>query len=237
MSASPEIARENGKLGGRPLGSLNKVNREKKKAEQEMVQRIVNNLNGVLNAQFSLAKGISFLYKIVETGEGKNQKREHVLVTDPEEIKDYLDETTDSEDYYYITTKAPDGKAIDSLIDRAFGTSTQNKKVQIEDIDPYAELTREQKLQRFRDNLKRLESAGEIVSADAVDLPNGDGVEVPTDGQNTQGCGTVSFPSGEGITQSDPITTEIPLEINGSNDKLDNPTTDKEPELKNTDNQ
>ena len=113
---------------GRPVGSLGKETKEKKKAEQEMIQRIVNNLEGIINAQLNLAHGAAYLYRIDETGEGKNKKREHVLVTDPEEIKRYLDsELPDGEEldnYYYITTKSPDGKAIDSLIDRVFGKAS-----------------------------------------------------------------------------------------------------------------
>ena len=112
---------------GRPAGSQNKETKEKRKAEQEMIQRIINNLEGILNSQFSLARGISYLYRIDEGSDGK--KREHVLVTDPNEIKDYLDSQLDDgeqpDNFYYITTKDPDGKAIDSLIDRAFGKATQ----------------------------------------------------------------------------------------------------------------
>ena len=114
---------------GRPAGSQNKETKEKRKAEQEMIQRIINNLEGILNSQLNLAHGVSYLYRIDVSGEGKSKKREHVLVTDPNEIKDYLDSQLDEgeqlDNYYYITTKDPDGKAIDSLIDRAFGKATQ----------------------------------------------------------------------------------------------------------------
>lgn len=116
---------------GRPLGSENKESHERRVAEQQMVQRIVDNLTGILNSQFNLAKGLSYLYRI---DEDKKEHREHVLVEDPEEIKNYLDaqETGDKLDnYYYITTKSPDGRAIDSLIDRAFGKSRQQTDVNI----------------------------------------------------------------------------------------------------------
>ncbi len=114
------------KGAGRKEGSLNKKTIEKQKAEKAFVQRILQSVDRLFNAQLSLAEGSTFLYRVDEVGEGKDKRREHNLVTDPEEIKEVLDETdgaggTVDETYYYITTKAPDNKAIDSLLDRAFG--------------------------------------------------------------------------------------------------------------------
>ena len=101
-------------------------------AEKEFKDRILTNIYELLTAQMNIAKGTSYLYKIVthkgiKGGEGR---KEHILVTDPYEIKDFLDElegesgvnpNTDNDDYYYISTKQPDNKALDSLINRVFG--------------------------------------------------------------------------------------------------------------------
>jgi hypothetical protein len=105
---------------GRPKGSLDKKTIEKKEAEKLFTERVIKNVDKLFNAQISLAEGCSYLYRVDQVGESKKQREEHVLVTDPEEIKRYLDGETDGE-YYYITTKTPDNKAIDSLMDRAFG--------------------------------------------------------------------------------------------------------------------
>ena len=111
---------------GRPKGSLNQSTIEKKKAEEMLTDRILKNVDRLFNAQLSLAEGNTYLYKIIETGSGKTAKREHVLVTNPDEIKQFLDEHeggsgTVDDNYYYLTTKTPDNKAIDSMLDRVFG--------------------------------------------------------------------------------------------------------------------
>jgi hypothetical protein len=113
---------ENGKLGGRPKGSLNQATKEKKEAEKQFIARVVKSVNRLFNAQISIAEGCTYLYRIEETGEGK---KKHVLVTSPGEIEAYLDSDVDEKDYYYITTEKPDNKAIDSLMDRAFGKARQ----------------------------------------------------------------------------------------------------------------
>ncbi|MEW6126739.1 MAG: hypothetical protein AB1757_06850 [Acidobacteriota bacterium] len=108
------------KGAGRKKGSLNKTTLEKKAAEDQFINRVIQNVDKLFNAQISIAEGCSYLYRVDQIGEGSKKREEHVLVTDPEEIKAYLDGNTE-DTYYYITTKTPDNKAIDSLMDRAFG--------------------------------------------------------------------------------------------------------------------
>jgi hypothetical protein len=129
-----QVSAENGKKGGRPKGSLNKTTLEKKKVEEAFTQRVLNAADRLFNAQLALAEGTTHVFKIVETGEGKQKKREHVLVTDPEEIKAFLDEYDGGSgemngEYYYLTTKAPDNRAIDSLLDRAFGKAINKTEI------------------------------------------------------------------------------------------------------------
>ena len=119
---------------GRPLGSLNKNTREEKEAERLFKERILENIQELLNAQMNIAKGASYLFKIVEekSSTGAILSRYHKLVEDPAIIKEVLDEMDGMEsanfndDYYYITTKAPDNKALISLIDRVFGKAKQS---------------------------------------------------------------------------------------------------------------
>jgi hypothetical protein len=120
---------------GRPEGSLSKATLEKKKIEAAFTQRVLNAADRLFNAQLAIAEGLTHLYRIDEVKDGDGKKRrEHVLVTDPEEIKQFLDEHEGSDGtvdntYYYLTTKAPDNRAIDSLLDRAFGKATNKTEV------------------------------------------------------------------------------------------------------------
>lgn len=138
QTANLENLKEKSKWGGkrpnsgRSKGSKNKNTIEQKKAEEALKQRILTSIDRLFNAQIALAEGVNYLYRIDETEDSKGKKtREHVLVTDPEEIKEVLDDTegaggVSGENYYYITTKAPENKAIDSMLDRVFGKARQN---------------------------------------------------------------------------------------------------------------
>lgn len=130
---------------GRKKGSMNRSTIEEKTAKEEMRQRILTNLHELINSQLNIAKGASYLYRIDETkGNDGKTKREHVLVTDSDEIKDTLDglDGCDSgvvdENYYYITTKTPDNKAIDSLFDRVFGKAVTKAEISGPDGGPIA---------------------------------------------------------------------------------------------------
>ena len=118
---------------GRPVGVKNKTTIERQIAEEEFKNRILASIHDLLNTQMNIAKGASYLYRIDETGEGSKKKREHVLVTDSEEIKRVLDEVEGTgqvdDSYYYITTRTPDNKALDSLIDRVFGRPSQSMSI------------------------------------------------------------------------------------------------------------
>lgn len=109
---------------GRKLGSETKATKEKREALAEYKRRTRKNIGKLFNAQMGLANGCSFLFCI----KTKGKKRITEKVTSPAIIKQYLDGSLeDSKDeYYYISTEKPDNKAIDSLLDRAFGRATQN---------------------------------------------------------------------------------------------------------------
>lgn len=128
MAAPAHIARENGKKGGRPKGSKSKATLEKEAVLAALRQRILKKMEPIFEAQFSLVRGVAYMYRIEEH---KGGRKEHVLVTDPNEIGRVLEKIhvgeagTVDEKYYYITVKAPDNRAIDSMLDRVFGKSTQ----------------------------------------------------------------------------------------------------------------
>ena len=114
--------------GGRPPGVLNKKTREHKIVEQEFKDRIIDNIQELLTAQMNLAKGASYMFR--KDGD------ESVLVTDPGEIKKVLDEVEGTgivdEQYYYITTKYPDNRALDSLLDRVFGRAVSKTDIKLD---------------------------------------------------------------------------------------------------------
>lgn len=95
--------------------------------------RIMQRVNRLLNSQFALADGLKFLFRIDKDKKGNNLPA--VIVEDPDEIKSYLDGEFDGDQscYYYITAQKPDGRALDSLLNRAYGMPTQ--KVNLGDAD------------------------------------------------------------------------------------------------------
>lgn len=114
---------------GRPRGSTNRETKKIKSKERTIKERVTKNLTSLINAQLTLAKGQNFLYEIHMRNVGGKRKPQHTLVTDPKKIKAYMDGDYDEDHFFYVTTKEPDGKAIENLLDRAFGKSTTNANV------------------------------------------------------------------------------------------------------------
>lgn len=113
---------------GRPQGAKNKLTKDAKVREKGIKERILKNVDDLVNSQLALARGISFLYEIKMRNVAGRRKPEHILVKDPKRIKQFLDGDLEGE-YYYISQKAPDNRAIDSLLDRAFGKATTENNV------------------------------------------------------------------------------------------------------------
>lgn len=132
-------SRENGKKGGRPVGRKNDKTLLLEAEHEAFQQLVLQNLRPLFDAQLSIAKGVSHIYRVTLGPRGGRSDPE--LVTDPDEIHEAIQliaagsgeaEATEEIDgetthyrYYHITTKAPESRAIDSLIDRAFGKSVQ----------------------------------------------------------------------------------------------------------------
>jgi hypothetical protein len=126
---------------GRKKGSKSKATLEKEAVLKAFRERVMRNADILFDSQLTLARGQTFLYKIEkELQIGPKGGKRYVsskpkLVTNQWEIEAYLENTLiegDPEDendpnatYYYLTTKEPDNRAIDSMLDRTFGRATQ----------------------------------------------------------------------------------------------------------------
>lgn len=132
---------ENGKKGGRPKGRKSDATLEKEAILREYRQKILQSADILFGSQLHLARGMTYLYKIEKElqvgpkGGKKYVKSKPQLVTEQWEIESYLmgkveegdedDENDPNATYYFITTKDPDNRAIDSMLDRTFGKATQ----------------------------------------------------------------------------------------------------------------
>lgn len=137
MSASAQVARENGKKGGRPKGSKTKATLLKEEVMKAWRQRVMEQANNLLNYQLTLARGQTFLYKIEINPKTKSKSRP-ILVEDQEIIEAYLNNELNNEkdEYYYLTTKEPSNHAIDSMLDRAAGKATNVTEISGTDGGP-----------------------------------------------------------------------------------------------------
>lgn len=86
----------------------------------------------------TVAKGVTYLFRIHTDSKGNKGKPE--LVDSEWEISAYLNGEFDhaQDDYFFITTERPDNKAIDSMLDRAFGKAPQKLEHTGPDGDPIA---------------------------------------------------------------------------------------------------
>lgn len=127
---------------GRKPGSMNRATKDAKIAKKRFIERVTMHADELFNAQLALAKGMNVLMVTRTTGTGKNRKRWTEMVDDPHTIQRYLDQELAAEDgedyddmndeghYYFMTTRPPDNKALDSLLNRAFGKAPE--KIEIE---------------------------------------------------------------------------------------------------------
>lgn len=134
-------SKENGKKGGRPKGTKNPETLLKEAVLAEFRNKVLKSADVLFNSQLHLATGQTYLYKIEKElqigpkGGKKYISSKPKIVTDTWEIEAYLqglinegdkdDENDPNSTYYFLTTKDPDNKAIDSMLDRTFGKSTQ----------------------------------------------------------------------------------------------------------------
>jgi len=112
---------------GRPKGRKDDKTLKKEAIFKAVQDRIMRNAQRILDRQLALSEGCSYLMKMTTTNKGKKKV---AIVTDPSVITKYLDGTLDDEkedkEYYYITADKPDNKALQDLLDRAFGKAPQS---------------------------------------------------------------------------------------------------------------
>jgi hypothetical protein len=105
---------------GRPKGKLSELNEQRQAAKKRFIDRVNKMVDQLFNAQATIAQGATYLYRVDKDAKGNNLPA--VIETDPEVIRDYIDgNLEDSDSFYYITTERPDNKALDSMLNRAFG--------------------------------------------------------------------------------------------------------------------
>jgi len=105
---------------------------ERRIASDVWRKKVIDIQTQLFTAQASLALGTQFLYRVDkrEDSTGKEIRSRPVLVTDQYEIEDYISKRFDpsTSEYYFIATDKPDGRAIDSLLDRALGKPTSQEE-------------------------------------------------------------------------------------------------------------
>jgi len=114
---------------GRKAHSKNKKTQEREKVLEAFRERVGRHADRLFNAQANLATGEQYLFCKTTSEDSKGKRTTTTeIITDPEIIKAYLDDTLDqgSDEYYYISTKPANNMAIDSLLNRAFGTPNKN---------------------------------------------------------------------------------------------------------------
>jgi len=108
---------------------------EKRVAKEVLRKRVTSAHDKLISAQLSLALGSHYLFKIEYDPETQRKSRPK-LVVDPMEMQEYLEgNTSEKTDYYFFMAEKPDNKAIDSLMDRAFGKPQTHQEDQPDATD------------------------------------------------------------------------------------------------------
>lgn len=131
---------------GRKPGGKNQNTIRREKVLAAFRKRVEKHADILFDAQMTLARGVSSLWKVPKEIEIKRNRQgeeyevekrgKPVMVTAQFEIAKYLEgdyKGDSSADYYYITTDKPDNRAIDSMLDRTFGKATQPLSVDPDD--------------------------------------------------------------------------------------------------------
>lgn len=123
---------------GRKKGALSPQTIQKVAALQNFRNRVAKNVDKLFNAQLDLAVGEKYLMVKRTEGTGKDRKSWTEIVTDPQMIVEYLDDTLENDDkhFYFMTTKPASNMAIDSLLDRTFGKAQSNVKLEGDSENP-----------------------------------------------------------------------------------------------------
>lgn len=115
-------------IDGKPVRKKTSRALEKERSMKVIDRYVKSKLMKLLRAQTIPALGQHFVYRIDEEKDSKGKVigKKHVLIEDPHEIATALDEMEaggdhQDEKYYYVTTKEPDFRAADALLNRSLG--------------------------------------------------------------------------------------------------------------------
>lgn len=134
---------------GRKKGKKNAATLEREAVLAAMRQRIMTISDRLVDKQLVLANGQQFLYKIekewVKTGKGDKtgywRSKKPELVEEESTIRWYLENMVDKangdvedkddpgDTFYFLTVKEPNNQAIDSMLNRTFGSPVQSTKL------------------------------------------------------------------------------------------------------------
>ena len=132
MPLTSEQAREIGKLGGRKNGKQAILRRLELQQRDLMEKAIYKKTASLIRAGMIPALGQHFVYKINKSKDNRDKK--YQLVKKPEEIAHALDMidvggVDENGIYYFISVREPDYKAIDMLLNRAYGKPKESISV------------------------------------------------------------------------------------------------------------
>ena len=112
------------KTGGRKKGIKNKKTLDTEKALTLYKQAMLKELKPILQSQQQLAKGLVVMLRrgLIKGKNGKLYRGGDLQqVKNPDEIERLLNSDGQGEDWYFITAKDPNVKAIQDIFDRIFG--------------------------------------------------------------------------------------------------------------------
>lgn len=139
LAIARKEAIKRGVVFGRKIGVKLPKTLAKEAIQKEVNQQIMLKAVDIVKATMLPALGMNFVYRIDEVvnEKGKVTERKHVLVEDPKEIAKALDEmeaggTHPDDAYYYVTTKAPEYKAGESLLNRLLGKPKESLSVDVD---------------------------------------------------------------------------------------------------------
>lgn len=113
---------------GRPRGKRTDLQKAAALTNETLLQFLSDNVEEIALHQVRAAKGLSYMYRVEKKSRRKNasNRRQYVLVTDPQEILEGLKEIGGKEQnmdatYYYITVKPGNWRIAHRIFDRLFG--------------------------------------------------------------------------------------------------------------------
>lgn len=106
---------------GRPKGRKNAATLERDEARKYLSERVRAEITPLVRAHLEVAKGLVCMF-------AKGAFGQWVRVKDPEQIETMLNTANKvmGEDYYLLTAKDPDPRALKDIMDREFGKAAES---------------------------------------------------------------------------------------------------------------